>query len=245
MADELLIHYNRRNDLDELIEKYPNKIFTIYLPTLDKEIDWVKLNQYKVLSHNNLNLCLENEDYIEIALEHDIPFFMGGIVRDFFTFNRYRAMGVSAMRVTAPITNYLPYLRQFSIEIRVFPNQSGIILKDNIEFDGVPGGWYRPEDLAIIEGIDVAEFMTEGQKREQALFRIYAKQKTWSGDLGLIIDNLGAEYGQAQNRMIPPEFQAARNECKQRCQYGGGCRLCYSYLRLANPELLKQGLENE
>ena len=84
--------------------------------------------------------------------------------------------------------------------------------------------------------------MANEKKREQVLFRIYAERKEWSGNLDYIISNLGMEG--VMNRMIPPEFQEARNNCKQRCQTGGACRLCYSYLRLANPEFLKQGLED-
>jgi hypothetical protein len=40
--------------------------------------------------------------------------------------------------------------------------------------------------------------------------------------------------------MIPPEFAAVRRPCGQRCASGGGCRICYRLLHLADPELIKQ-----
>ena len=242
-ADEFLIHYIHVDSIPDIYEAYPNKVFTVYISMSDDKgtIDWKKLEQYNIICRKNLQVCLEDENDIYMAREANINYFMAPIVRDFFTFHRYRSMGVNSIRVTAPITNYMDYVKTFSVEIRVFPTESGIVLFDE-EFDGVPGGWIRPEDLDNIKGIDVAEFMAENKKREQALFRIYAEEKAWSGNLDYIINNLGMEG--VMNRMIPPEFQEARNNCKQKCQSGGQCRLCYSYLRLANPELLKQGLKN-
>ena len=241
-ADELLIHYIYVESIPDIIETYPDKVYTVYVPMEDEPtVDWQELERFNILGRKNLQVCLEDENDIYMARNANLNYFMAPIVRDFFTFNRYRAMGVSAIRVTAPITNYIDYLSKLSVEIRVFPTESGIVLFDD-DFDGVCGGWIRPEDLDNIPGLDVAEFMAENKKREQALFRIYAEEKSWSGELSYIINNLGMK--DVMNRMIPPEFQEMRNNCKQRCQNGSDCHLCYFWLRVANPELLKQGLNN-
>ena len=57
----------------------------------------------------------------------------------------------------------------------------------------------------------------------------------------MIITNI---YTDAYNRMIPPEFAAARKTCGQRCVAGGACRICHRLLTLADPELLRNYKEN-
>ena len=41
------------------------------------------------------------------------------------------------------------------------------------------------------------------------------------------------------NRMLPPEFQERRSNCRMRCQNGGYCHYCETVAYLANPALLK------
>ena len=62
------------------------------------------------------------------------------------------------------------------------------------------------------------------------------EQKTWSGDLGMIITNLNYP---GVNRMIPQELTLKRMNCGQACMNGSHCKLCYRYLELANPDLLR------
>ena len=103
--------------------------------------------------------------------------------------------------------------------------------------ESVPGSWIRPEDLHLYEDLaDSVEFLDCDIKKEQALYRIYAEDKAWSGGLHYIISNISKD---ATNRMIPPSFTQNRLNCRQRCQEGGVCRACYHILTLANEEFLK------
>ena len=151
-------------------------------------------------------------------------------------------MGVCAARVTAPLTYYLDQLDTLPIEIRVFPAHSGINLENVDDFTGLYGGWFRPEDFYKLDMIDVAEFPDVPIKTEQVLYRIYAENHEWSGNLNMLIKNLNINPDMV-NRMLPPEFQEARSNCKQRCQSGSSCHLCDMYIAVANPDLIKQGLE--
>jgi hypothetical protein len=101
--------------------------------------------------------------------------------------------------------------------------------------DGVNGSWIRPEDVDMYTAINVIEFADCDKKKEQALFRIYAEQHAWPGDINLLISNIGKN---CVNRMLPSTFTRARLVCGQRC-VTGACQLCYRYFSLANPDLLK------
>lgn len=73
------------------------------------------------------------------------------------------------------------------------------------------GAWFRPEDLYKIEAIDVCEFFHKDNRDEQALYRIYAENHEWPGELNLIIKDI--EDKDILNRMLPPEFQEKRSNC--------------------------------
>jgi hypothetical protein len=62
------------------------------------------------------------------------------------------------------------------------------------------------------------------------------EQKNWPGDLKTIITNFNYP---GVNRMIPNSLTERRMICGQKCQSGSSCKLCYRYLDLANPELIK------
>ncbi len=142
-------------------------------------------------------------------------------------------MGVCAARITGELAHHLDYLKTLPIEIRVWANQPGA----PFNYEPLIGGWFRPEDLNELDAIDVCEFQTDNIQQEQALYRIYAEQKQWPGRLEIILKNFNNE--EIINRMIPPEFQERRNNCRMRCQTGGNCRSCYSFAKLASLELLK------
>ena len=80
----------------------------------------------------------------------------------------------------------LHYVKQIGVPIRAIPNIS--FLDGLPRDDGVNGNWIRPEDLdAYSIYINTIEFGTQPERREQALFRIYSKEKQWYGDLGRIV----------------------------------------------------------
>ena len=61
--------------------------------------------------------------------------------------------------------------------------------------------------------------------RRSLLLKIYKDDKQWPGNLNLILTNFGVNI---DNRAIPEQFGEARTQCRQVCQRGGHCRLCYT-----------------
>ena len=82
------------------------------------------------------------------------------------------------------------------------------------------------------------EFKDCDTKKEQALYRLYAEQKAWPGELSMIITNLDHD---GLNRLISSEASLKRMNCGQSCMRPNGtCKLCYRMLDLANKELLQE-----
>jgi hypothetical protein len=126
------------------------------------------------------------------------------------------------------------------VQIRAVANISYEVLWG--DDDGVCGTWIRPEDVEVYENyISVIEFEDCDNRKEQALYRIYAEQHEWPGDVKMLISNVNAE---GVNRMIPPSFAEKRIKCKQRCQSTGSCHICHLLLKLADPIALKDYKEN-
>lgn len=142
--------------------------------------------------------------------------------------------------IDAPLFHDIKNAAKVGIKLRVVPNVAYYASIPRAE--GVRGSWIRPEDLNLYDSyISAIEFEDCDIKKEQALFRIYIEQKAWPGDLGKIITNL--DYP-GVNRMISSDLTKRRMECGQRCYEGLHCRLCYHYLDLANPNLLRKLKQN-
>ena len=113
----------------------------------------------------------------------------------------------------------------YGIPLRAMPNIAYIpyIPHEN----GIIGGWVRPEDTeAYGQYIDTFEFYTfKALEKEAALYKVYAENKTWQGNLNLIIENLNFNI---DNRLIYDEnnFATRRMNCKQKCLNGHSCHYC-------------------
>ena len=143
------------------------------------------------------------------------------------------------MRLAEPLFFEMDIVKQFGVPVRMVPNVAYI---DGLpREDGVCGTWVRPEDLDLYEDyVEVVEFEDANLKKEQALYRIYAEQKNWPGDLQMIITNLNHD---GLNRIIVPDFAEKRLNCGQRCQKTGNCKLCYRALTLAMPDKIRDYME--
>ena len=155
-----------------------------------------------------------------------------------------RNLGVSAVRIAAPLTHSLEYFANHNddIQIRVTVNDAGGIER---YWSGVKGGWFRPEDIDALEPyVSICEFDSESAKQEQALYRIYAERKSWPGSVNVIIHNFFKDN--IVNPAIDREFFERRHNCAQRCLSGLPCHYCDIHIDFAERnhlKLLKKNLE--
>lgn len=237
-ADEIKVEYRDRDIIPDLIEKYPDK--DIILMCYHNEIlDWKKIEQWNILSRQHFIMCLSSVADIKDCETRNIPFYLGYPVKTYWELRALKELGVRYVRLGEPLFFEMDMVRSIGVPVRLVPNVAFI---DGLpRKDGVCGTWVRPEDLNLYEDyVETVEFEDADVKREQALYRIYAEQKNWPGDLNLIITNLNYE---GLNRIIVPDLTEKRLNCGQRCQKASNCKLCYRALTLAMPDRIRDYME--
>lgn len=236
-ADEIKVEYRDRKSIPDIADTYPNATIILELPP---QVQWdlAEIKSYKDLSLGRLICQIShfNDAGIPFLKENEIPFYWAYEVNTPLELNIVKDLGVCYVIPGGPLFFNQKLLKETGIPVRVCPN---IANHDYVPSKwGTIGTWIRPEDLSLYENtVAAVEFGKQDQKREQALFRIYAEQHKWPGPLNLIIDNLGAE---PTNRMIPPDLAKFRLNCHQKCLDKRPCQICYRYFNLANEEKMRE-----
>ena len=237
-CDEIKVMWNDRNIIFDLIEKYPGKTINLcryLIHSNEDDIDWSEIKKFKTLARDNFVFGLTYIDEIIECKAHDIEFYYLEPIRSFRELQGLKLFGAKWAFIDAPLFFQMDKVRAVGLPIRVTAN---ISVREAFPYvDGVPGPWIRPEDVEAYEPyVDIIEFSRVNLDQERALFRIYAEQKKWPGELGLIVQDINYL---GTNRMIPPDLVEKRLNCGQKCMENGNCRLCWRILDLANPDLLR------
>lgn len=236
-ADEIAILYRDRNATPDYLEKYPDKTFVLEYPEMlmDEEVEninnWAKFADIKVKlgyynSTNNLNA----------------PWFMGYPIESYSEANALTEAGAVSIRPGSPMFFRMYDIKNKGYKLRLVPNlcwYSPVPRKD-----GVCGLWIRPEDLHLYDEYSddiVVEFETDRPTEEEALYRIYAHEKTWPGPMDMIFKGFNVE---CENRLIPSDISEIRLNCGHRCQDGGSCHVCTNGVKLRSL-LMKQDYKYE
>ena len=239
-ADEIKVDYRDRRILPDLYEKYPEAKFILNLWQCDiEEVDLNEIKEYNILSKGRLTACINGNQY-HYCQDIQLPFYFGFPITGFAELRSVADLGVTYVVLGEPLFFKMDRVKQFDIPVRAVPNVAHYNYLPRP--DGVCGTWIRPEDVELYEPYIVTlEFEDCDKAKEQALFRIYAEQKNWPGELKDIISNFKYE---GTNRMLDSEFGKRRLICGQRCQETGTCQLCYRALRLANPQKIREYAEH-
>jgi hypothetical protein len=204
-------------------------------------VNWEEITTYAKLSHDNFIVGVVNGAQLHEARSRQLPFYHQAHLHSFQELNDLRQAGISEAYIGSPLFFQLDRVKKNfpTIKIRAIANVAwpeGTMSYSN----GVCGTWIRPEDVTQYEPyIDTIEFIAD-QKAEQALYRIYAVQHRWPGELNYLVRDLDHP---ASNRMIPPECAKARLNCSHRCVESNNCHICQRYFDLANPDRLRNYLE--
>ena len=237
-CDEIKVMWNDRNIIFDLTEKYPGKTINLcryLIHSNEDDIDWSEIKKFKTLARDNFVFGLTYIDEIIECKAHGIEFYYLEPIRSFRELQGLKLFGAKWAFIDAPLFFQMDKVRAVGLPVRVTAN---ISIREAFPYvDGVPGPWIRPEDVEAYEPyVDTIEFSRVNLDQERALFRIYAEQKKWPGELGLIVQDINYL---GTNRMIPPDLVEKRLNCGQKCMENGNCRLCWRILDLANPDLLR------
>lgn len=237
-CDEIKVMWNDRNIIFDLTEKYPGKTINLcryLIHSNEDDIDWSEIKKFKTLARDNFVFGLTYIDEIIECKAHNIEFYYLEPIRSFRELQGLKLFGAKWAFIDAPLFFQMDKVRAVGLPVRVTAN---ISVREAFPYaDGVPGPWIRPEDVEAYEPyVDTIEFSRVNLDQERALFRIYAEQKKWPGELGLIVQDINYL---GTNRMIPPDLVEKRLNCGQKCMENGNCRLCWRILDLANPDLLR------
>ena len=237
-CDEIKVMWNDRNIIFDLTEKYPGKTINLcryLIHSNEDDIDWSEIKKFKTLARDNFVFGLTYIDEMIECKANGIDFYYLEPIRSFRELQGLKLFGVKWAFIDAPLFFQMDKVRAVGIPVRVTAN---ISVREAFPYaDGVPGPWIRPEDVEAYEPyVDTIEFSSVNLDQERALFRIYAEQKKWPGELGLIVQDINYL---GTNRMIPPDLVEKRLNCGQKCMENGNCRLCWRILDLANPDLLR------
>lgn len=226
-ADEIRIDFKDKEILYKYMEELPDKTYILEIPGDLEFIDWNELKMFSekvdlILSFERIRMCLE-------CKKLKIKFMWAYEICSFYELCGLVSIGVSRLKLGAPLYFDLPQVRK---------NNIPIMLTANMCFDlyiprqnGIYGTYIRPEDVPAYEKyVESIDFDTASLEKEETLLKIYKEDKQWPGNLNLILTNFGVNV---DNRAIPEQFGEARTQCRQVCQRGGRCRLCYTAMNFS------------
>lgn len=228
-ADEIKLEYKDKNGLYNFIDdpELRKKKFIITIPKETEDIDWIELEVFS--SKINLVIALENIRYSRGCKDHNLKFYWAYPITTFYELRGLIYLGVSELLLGAPLYFDLERVKYEGKPIRLVANVcfDGYIPRPN----GICGTYVRPEDVPVYEKyVDTLEFDVDDLKKEKALLKVYQEDKNWPGNLNLILTNFGENI---DNRAIPDLFGEARTQCRQNCQSGGRCKLCFTSVQLS------------
>lgn len=245
-ANEIKLTYDVRteDDILKFTELMPEITIVLEIPA-DKyqytTADWDNFQKFNILCRANFKIAFWDIDKIKKAItKYNIKSFLYQPVHNFEQLHYLINAGACDVRICGELAHNLDLLDNFEITKRIYPNKSQLL--EGI--DPQVGSWIRPEDIENISQINICEFSESKKEREQALYRIYAEEHAWSGDLSLLVEDIKTH--DIMNRMIPPEFQEQRSNCGWKCITKKiNCHYCDNNLFLANPNLYKELINNE
>lgn len=244
-ADEIKFELRDIESLANYIQDYPDKDIIIEIPVLKPEnFTWESLAIESHKANGRLHCALSDLKDVGSCRSRKINFYYKHPATSFFELNGLKDLGVSQVVVGIPLIFDLPSVKMIcgDIPLRAVPN---LAYQPYIKHsDGVCGGWIRPEDTeAYGKYISTFEFYSPtGLKKEASMFHVYAENKSWPGNLRLLIDYLDYDV---DNRLFLDDENLAlrRMSCKQKCMNGGACHYCYNQFH--SSDLIKKYGENK
>lgn len=229
-ADEIIADYKDYQAIYDKIELYPDKKYIIKIPK-GIEVNYDDIAALASQGRIILALSEMTQEVITACRARNLKYYWGYPITSWYEYRALIDLGVSELLLGAPLY----------FELRSIKTNLPIRLVANVCYDsylprinGICGTYVRPEDVTLYEkvGVKTLEFVTDNLTKEWTMFKIYAQDKNWPGNLNFLLTNFNC---QVDNRIIPADFAEVRVNCGQKCQKNGICHFCervmnYTYM---------------
>ena len=228
-ADQIKVRFNDFKSLPQMIEEYSDKEIILSIPNpLGPE----ETKELRRLNKIAKSLILSFWYFPTFEEREGFRFYTNYPVESFSEAKALINNGSEAIRIGSPLFFKIAEVAALQTQVRLVPNEPwlSVVPRDN----GICGQWIRPEDLHYYDELlenAVVEFDNCRIAEEEALYRIYAEEHSFSGSIDYIIHNIGSE---ALNRLMPENLGPTRLHCGHRCQNSTPtCRVCPNAFKLA------------
>lgn len=237
-ADILRVEYRDKKALENILEDNIDKIIIYQCLFENIQEDLAQIMVCNELYPNRLIVEVMFTNDVILLKEKNIRCFINRPIMSYYELNGLIALGVDYVILGAPLFFEMDKIKEKNIPVIIIPN---IAYGDGIPRpNGINGTWIRPEDLQLYE--QYAEIVmfdnADDIKKEQGLYRIYWEEKTWPGELDMLITNFNLK--DPLNRLLSSDFTKKRLNCGQKCEREQRCKICYRLMDLADPEKIKQ-----
>lgn len=225
-ADEIKCDYKDIDGIFNIIEELADKKFIIRIPSGVIDIDWDKIVGFSAKAKIVIALAAMLPENIQQCKDHNLDFYWAYPITTYEELNALSTLGVCEAYIGGPLYFDLKQVAKIGLPIRLVAN----VCFDNYipRHDGIRGTYIRPEDVdAYGKYVDTIEFIADNTTKEATLFKVYSKDKSWPGNLKLLLTNFNVNI---DNRIVPAEFAEARMQCRQNCMRTGSCHFCTSVM---------------
>ncbi len=244
---EINIVYRKQSlaSVKATLNKYPDKRINIYIAEPEYFVQNHLWDYFFAIVEQNpeANFALLLKDYkdeytkkiyeaLNANKEQKVKYFFDVYISDWDTLNGYLELNPCDMYIVEDLCFQLEkvkmLLAKHNCRIRCFPN---VAQSKWNKTPSIKKFFIRPEDIELYSNwIDVFEFW-ENSKSIETIYRIYAKDKKWSGKLSELIASFDDDVN---NMCIDKMFAWRRSNCEKRCMTGRPCRICNGIKELAN-----------
>lgn len=230
-ADEIKVRFNDQKRIANYINDYPDKTIILSIPkdAPKDELDWTKYAEWA--STGRFIVAIKSFQYLDLCTSLKIPFYWDYPIFSWYELRAIIDLKPSYIILTAPLFFQLEKVKAITdIPIRAFPN----VAYDSYipHQDGICGTWIRPEDTEKYEKyISTFEFYEDDAAKEEVLRHIYQDNKSYPGNLTLLIKNLNEPV---DNRAFRDDFAEQRMNCGQRCKENNACHYCHNSFKYAD-----------
>ena len=224
-ADQIKVTSRDYKQIYDLVDDYPKAKIILNYQNLKEDT----LKELNILSQGRLILCLFSVEDLPIAKKMGIPFYFSWPIQTLDQLKTVKNLGVRYALLDNEAAHQLHYAKIINVPIRMIPNLAH--LDGFPREDGVCGNWFMPQCVPEYSTyVDTIEFGLQPERREQTLYRLYAKEQKWSGEVGRIVQDLNYL---GNNLTLDKELLLRRMNCGMKCAYDG-CTLCYDILKISD-----------